>query len=248
MGQDWQSDTTFPNKVRKGLDRFCNQLRESLGEQLVSVILYGGLAKGEYAPSSSDVNVMLVLKEVTVEALDKAASPVRQGMRDFGLTLMVMMEDGLRRSTDVFPIKFLDMQKHHRVLWGKDVLADLPITKDHLRLRCEQEIKNLLLRLRQFYLQRGTRSELVESTLDTAISSFLGSLSALLVLKTGHTPTAKGAIAEAAIRELGLDEKPLQDVLALKAGKYKPDATELKRLYGAFMATVQKAADIVDEL
>ena len=72
-------------------------------------------------------------------------------------------------------------------------------------------------------------------------------MSALLILKTGDTPTAKKDIAEAAIREFGFEEKPLHDVLELKLGDYKPDALELKRLYGAFMATVQIAADIADQ-
>lgn len=58
MGQGWQSDTTVPESRRKGLELLCTQLRDALGEQLVAVILYGGLAKGEYAPASSDVNVM----------------------------------------------------------------------------------------------------------------------------------------------------------------------------------------------
>ena len=155
MGPNREVTAVLPTPVSQGLERFCSQLQEALGEQLVSVILYGGLAKGEYAASSGDVNLMVVVNEVTVEALDKAISPVQQGMRDFGLAVMLLSEDNLRRSTDVFPIKFLDMQQHHRVVWGKDVLADLLIAKDHLRLRCEQEIKNLLLRLRQFYLHRA---------------------------------------------------------------------------------------------
>ena len=248
MGIDLRIEAKLPEKVSTGLGRLCNQLHEALGDQLISVILYGGLVKGEYSPRTSDVNVLLVLKEVTVEELDKAAAPVQWGMREIGLAVMVVTEIGLHGSTDVFPIKFLDMQQHHHVLWGKDVLANLSIAKDHLRLRCEQEIRNLLLRLRQLYLQRGHRPEFIESTLDSAISSFLKSLGAVLILKTGQAPTAKKEIAETAARELGLDAKPLHDSLALKDGKYKPAAEELQRLYGAFMATVQKAADIVDKL
>ena len=79
------------------------------------MILYGGLAKDEYEPRTSDVNVMVVLKEVTVEVLDKVASPVQEGLRAFRLAVMVLSENDLRRSTDVFPIKFLDMQKYHRL-------------------------------------------------------------------------------------------------------------------------------------
>jgi hypothetical protein len=70
----------------------------------------------------------------------------------------------------------------------------------------------------------------------------------LLILKTGQAPNGKQAVAEAAARELALDGKPLRDVLALKAGDYKPDAAELKRLYGAFMSVVEKAADMVEQL
>ncbi|MEE9158437.1 MAG: hypothetical protein V3U60_08635 [Gammaproteobacteria bacterium] len=243
--EDWRTDSSLPQSVRGGLEQLCDQLEAALGERLISIILYGGLAKGEYAPQSSDVNVMLVLTEVTIETLDKAAAPVRQATRDFGLSVMVFAEDGLGRSMDIFPIKFLDMQRHHRVLWGKGI--NLSVAEDHLRLRCKQEIKNLSLRLRSSYLQRSAHSELLEATLTHGISSFVMGLSALLFLKTGDTPTAKRDIAEAAVRELGLEEKPLSDVFALKLGEYKPDALELKRLYGAFMATVERAADIADQ-
>jgi hypothetical protein len=167
-------------------------------------------------------------------------------MRDFRLAVMVLSETDLRRSAAVFPTKYLDIQQHHRVLWGQAVLADLTVAQDHLRLRCEQEIKNLLLRLRQFYLHRAHYPELIESTLARAISSLLASLRVALVIKNGEAPIEKAAIAEAAARDLGLDGAVLRDVLALKAGEHKPQRDELGRLYNAFMLTVQKAADWVD--
>jgi hypothetical protein len=134
------------------------------------------------------------------------------------------------------------------VLCGRDVLADLDITDAHLRLRCEQEIKNLLLRLRQFYVQRQHRPELVEATLGRAVSSFLTDLGVVLLLKTGAAPVGKEAIAEAAARELGLDGQVLHEVLALKGGTRQPNADELKRLYDEFMRSVEQAAEIVDGL
>ncbi len=241
-------DTDLPTPVRKGLDRFCDDMRKTLEDQLVTVAVYGGLAKGEYDPASSDVNVLVVLKEVTLDALDKAAPHVRQGSRDFRLEVMLLSENDLRHSTDVFPIKFVDMQRHHRVLFGKDALSDLTIHPDHLRLRCEQEIKNLLLRLHKLYLHRAHHSDLIEGTLTSGISSYLMSVSALLSLKTGDAPSGKHAIAEAAIQELQLDGKLIHDLLALKSGEYEPDAATLKQLYGGFLTTVRKTAEIVDRL
>lgn len=247
MKPDDTLEEALPALVREGLRRLCVSLQEALGEQVVSVVLYGGLAKGEYAPDTSDVNVMVVLDEVTVAVLDKAVPVIQSGVRDFRLAPLVLSEDDLRRSTAVFPVKFLDMQRHHLLLWGREVLADLIVTRDHLRLRCEQEMKNLLLRLRQFYLQRAHRPELIETTLTRSLSSLLTSLNVLVELKTGQTAASKRAVIEAA-EKIGLDSRALREVLALKRGEVKPDAAGLKRLYDAFMTTVQQAAALVDTL
>jgi len=235
----------LPDAVRKGQERLCAQLLETFGKQLVSVVMYGGLAKGEYNPDNSDVNMMIVLDEITVSELDKATPIIQEGVHDFRLAALLLSEDDLRRSTEIFPVKFLDMQRHHLVLWGKDVFADLAIARDYVRLRCAQEITNLLLRLRQFYLQRSHRPELIESTLTRAISSFLTSLNTLVELKGGQAALKKSAIIDAS-EKIGLDTQVLRHVLALKRGELKPDTQELKRLYDLFMLTVQKAAALVD--
>jgi hypothetical protein len=46
MERDWRSAIALPVSVREGLERCCHQLRDALGEQLVAVILYGGLRRG----------------------------------------------------------------------------------------------------------------------------------------------------------------------------------------------------------
>ena len=244
-----ESFADLPATVQKGLERFCNRLQDALGDRLESIIVYGELAKKEqYQSRTSTANVLVVVKEVSVEVLAQIAAPLRKGVRDFRLAAMVLSEDELRSSTDVFPVKFLDMQEHHLLLCGRDVFAELPIAEDHIRLRCEQEIKNLMLRLRSFYLGRAHRMNLVERTLTTTISSFLNNLRALLLLKTGEAPVLKTAIAKTAAEEFQLDAKLLNEILALDGRKPRPKAAELKQLYNSFMATVQKAASVVDQL
>ena len=242
-------DRDLPETVRGHLTAFCERLRGALGDSLISVIVYGDLVKGEdFDPGRSDVNVMVVLSEVDARTLDRAVSPVTKGARRWRLRTFVVSEDDLRSSTDVFPIKFLDMQKHHRLLCGKDVLADLSISREHLRLRCEQEIKNILLRLHNVYLHRDLRRINLRHALSGAASAFLNSLSAALDLKTGGSPTPRREIAAAAAREFGLDATTLAGVLDLLDQTSKPNSDELRALYDDFMATVHKAAHAVDQL
>ena len=66
MATDELRKGILPDSIRAGVDRFCERLQNALGDQLVSIVLYGGLAEGEYSPGHSDVNVMVVLKDVSV--------------------------------------------------------------------------------------------------------------------------------------------------------------------------------------
>ncbi len=168
-------------------------------------------------------------------------------MRDFRLAVLILSEDELRRSTDVFPIKFLAMQRRHYILYGSDVLSDLQISREHLRLRCEQEIKNLMLRLHQFYLRWADYPEQIENTLNRAVPAFVRALGVAVELKTETIPQTNDSIVEAA-EELGLNTEPIRHSLALKRGESKLGADELKQLYGSFMQSVHKAAELVDML
>lgn len=234
---------TVTNDVNQQVARWCEGFATDLGDSLQSIVLFGGLAKGEFVPSQSDVNVLIVFRTINVAVLDRAAPLVRQGSLEFGLSAMLLTEGDLRDSADVFPIKFLDMQRRHKVLWGEDPFAKVNVTHDHLRLRCEQELRNLSLRLRQSYIQRIDRPELLQSALSRAVSSLLVNAGVLLELKAGKlADTKQDALAH--IAQLGIAVEPVRQAWALKRGEIKLDAGALRTLFASFMDAVQQTADL----
>jgi len=247
MASNESLDGQLPTSVQSGLDRFCENMQGALGDQIISIVLYGGFVEKDFIPENTTVKVMVVLKAVSVELLDQAAIPVQVGCREFGLAVLLLSEDELRRSTDVFPIKFLDMQRRHRLLQGQDVLSDLQIAHDHLRLRCEQEIKNLMLRLHHYYLQQAPYFERVEKTLIQGGSSFVISLRVLVELKTGTTPANNEEVFEQA-EILGLNIEPVLKCLSLRRGNLELTTDELKHLYDFFMRSVHRAAEFIDTI
>jgi len=238
-------ETTIPTDVEQGLNEFCTSLSVACGPQLISVLLYGSVAKGEYVRGKSDVNVLLMLTESSLDGLDRLRPVIAQAQLNLPLSVMVLTKADLDDAADVFSVKFLDIQRHHRVLFGPDVAPDLNVTTERLRRQCSRELMNLQLRLRQFYLQRALRPELIEKTLTQMLSPFLTILGVLLELKTGIAPPTKAAAASAA-DQLGLDRPLLEKLLGLKRGDLKPDAASLKTLYAGFMQTVQQATGLVN--
>jgi predicted nucleotidyltransferase len=231
------------NDVDQRVALWSENFARTLGDSLLSLVLYGGLAKGEFVPYQSDVNVLIVFRTATIEVLDRAAPLVRQGALEFRLAAMLATEADLRDLADVFPIKFQDMQRRHKVLWGEDPFPKVNVTREHLRLRCEQELHNLSLRLRQSYVQRTDRPELLQAALSRAVSSLLVNLGVLFELKTGK-PSENKQDALTNATQLGIPLEPVRQAWALKRGELKPDSDTLRKLFASFMEAVQQAADV----
>ena len=158
--------TAVAETVNASLERFGTELAAVAGDSLVSLVLYGGVATSEYLPGTSDVNVMAVFTTVDVPLLDRMANVVTQAQREFGLALMILDEQDIPTCAEVFPIKFRNIQRHHRMLRGKEVLGQFEITRERLKRQCTRQIQNMQLRLRQFYLQRSHWPERIEDTLE----------------------------------------------------------------------------------
>ncbi len=138
------------------LGELVSRLKEAAGHNLESVILYGSAAHGDFQPGSSDLNVLCTLVSINVSELHRVAPVVRwwsQEMKE-PAPLFFLTEE-LARSTDVYAIESLDIKRAHKLLFGKDVVADLEIPMNLHRVEVERNLRDLLLKLRQHVLHAG---------------------------------------------------------------------------------------------
>src|ERR1017187_6396380 len=133
----------------KKLEEFVKRMREASGANLESVILYGSAVAGDFHPEFSDLNLFCVLRDSSFAAL-QALAPVAQWWDGQKQTPpLVMTRRELESSTDIFTIELLDMQWHHRVLFGEDVLQGLQISLHRHHVQVEYELREKLVLLRQ---------------------------------------------------------------------------------------------------
>ena len=72
------------NELHLILSRIAETAKEVFGEKLESVILYGSYARGDYTPES-DVDVMILVKEIAPEDLWKYKQPIIHVESELGL-------------------------------------------------------------------------------------------------------------------------------------------------------------------
>ncbi len=154
----------------KDLDRLSISLRDALGPRLKSVIVFGSHARGEYDPKRSNVNV-LVVSDLSYESLELMGPAVRDWIRQGHILPVLVAPDDLDDFARDFPIEFLDMQDHRRVIWGEDVLANLKVDSKHLESQVEHDLALLQLRLRQSLALANRDVGIVRRALERSASS-----------------------------------------------------------------------------
>tara|TARA_B110000014_G_scaffold235736_1_gene200488 strand:- start:150 stop:875 length:726 start_codon:yes stop_codon:yes gene_type:complete len=240
-------NSAIPENLASDISAFTSSLEKDLGDSLVSVVLYGGLVKNEMIKESDRVKIMVVIKDVKISNLDKVGDALLSTKRAGQIQLLTLTPLDLNSSTDVFPIKFLDMQQDYEILHGDDVVKDLEVGRDHLRIRCEQEIKNLMLKLRSMYLHSRKDTKVLQKILLKAYYSFLQSGDALAELKTGKVYRKENEVLEG-IESIGLDSALMKKIQELRSSDSDLEKETLQDLYEQFMEMIVKAAEMADQV
>lgn len=237
------SGTLLPPETQRDVQTFCASVEGVCDDRLVGVSLYGSGARDDFRPRQSDVNLLVVVTALPADLLVRLREPVGVARR-VGLSPLFLTESELRTSTDVFPVKYLAMKESHRVLLGRDVLGALPMGREHVRLRCEQELMNVVLRLRRHFLD-GSHG------LDRAIAGTAGQVAEVLRIAltlTGDGLVTRREVAEVAARRMGFEAAALAEALALRASEEWLPRPEIDRLFQRYLEAVRAAARFVDGL
>jgi hypothetical protein len=187
--------------------------------EVESVVLYGSAVHGDFHQVHSDLNVLCILPAIGVKQLAAVAPVVKWWTTtEKQPAPLFFTAEELRSAADVFAIELLDIQKDHRVLFGNDIFANLAVPMNLHRVQVEHELRTLLLKLRQQYLQTPHDLEILKAVLTKSHSSALTLLRHTL-LALGKTPassardifaqiaSASGADAGALAAGLELREK-----------------------------------------
>jgi predicted nucleotidyltransferase len=240
-----------PREAQAAVDRFVAAVREAFGAKLLSVVLYGSAASGDFVPGRSDVNLALVLESIELDLLARCRPHLATWRRD-GIALpLLLTPDDIRRSADIFPVEFLDIVEHHVLLHGTDFFADLSIDPRHLRFQVEHELKAKLVSLREAYLgglDQERTDALVEDLLGLSVPALLA-LGRNLLRVAGHQPPARKADTPAALeRALGVALPTLADLVARRARGQSLTGGEAVARFGQYLAEIDALARAVDRL
>jgi predicted nucleotidyltransferase len=232
-----------PVAVATALGRLTEELRAAAGDNLVALVLYGGLARGRHRGPRSDVDLAVVLEDAAPARVNAIAPVLMAAWRAARVEPWILGRAEIPRLAEVFPTRLLDIREHHLLLHGEDVFAGIEIDRAALRVRVEQELTNLSLRMRRNLVGLAGDPASIAAYLAGVARPLAIQLSALLRLAGRALPAEdrSAAIFAAAAESFELDGEALAALADLRQGEGGAD--DVAALLGRVQAAATRAAE-----
>ena len=120
----------LPDETQKRLQTYVKDVKGRFGEQLEGMLLYGSAVRGEFLPGRSNLNILLLVSSYDSAVLKQYSAVHRQWSKEQIVVPLFLTEEELRASAEVFPLEFLEIQEHHRVLGGRDPFIGFHVIPD----------------------------------------------------------------------------------------------------------------------
>lgn len=245
---EFQNVSSLPAEVQKHLIPCIRDLSVIDQDQMISVAVYGSAAGQNFIPGVSDINTLIVVREVSADFLKKSLRPIMRARRRRIAAPLILTREHIVSSLDVFPIEFLDMKERHVLIYGEDLLSGLEIRGEHTRLFCEQQIKGTLIRIRQTYLEVGLRKKGIEALLKDSLSSLFPVFRRMVILKGAVAPDDKETLLQTLGEVFQINPDDMVAIWKDRRNDERIAGEDVREVFGRYIARLEDLAKIADQL
>ena len=230
------------------LQQVTAETQNALGENLVSLVLYGSRAR-EDATAKSDVNLLIVLRDASVSQLEPLLKLVPGWIKQ-GVTAPVILEqEDLTRSLDTFALEFLEMAAARKVLAGVDPFADFTPDWQAVRWDLEEEAREKTVALQRRWLASGGKAKYLRAIIAETVPGFLPLLRGTLHLQQrSMNPIPTPKLFDGSLEWPGFNPQIWRKLWETAKGMQSPSSTDVTQLMKDYLAQTQALVRHIDRL
>jgi hypothetical protein len=238
----------IPKDPAEIFPEITDDFKKVFESDLISLILYGSAASGNYIPGKSDLNFLVILSEGGIDNLDKAIGTVTRWRKRQAAIPLFMTKAEIVSSLDSYPIEFLTMKKHYKLVYGEDVLGGLSFEPSHLRLQFERELRGKILHLRRGLLETEGQAKRLRELIKASFTAFISIFKALLYLKGIDIPQSRRDIIRTIAGRYSIDPDVFLKCADIKEDVDSIAAAEVKNLFMSYLKEIEKLSKLVDSM
>ncbi|MDD3012825.1 MAG: nucleotidyltransferase domain-containing protein [Candidatus Gastranaerophilales bacterium] len=232
----------------KTINTLIDELKNIFKERLVSVILYGSYASGNYQKGISDINLLVILDKLKSKDLKIANTAMKKWKKTGNPVPLFMDKDEWPTSCDVYAIEYSDIKERHKLLYGEDLVSSLSVEKNYLRLQCESEIKNLLVKLRQAYLANSDNIKVIDNIIKKSSTSFITVFRAVLRILDENVPPSHREVVDLFASKVNIDKDIFIEILELREKNRSISKDKIEDIIQKLIDSLYQALIFIDKI
>jgi hypothetical protein len=235
-------------KASERIQPFFEQILSGHQVKIHSLIVTGSAITEDFDSHKSDVNSLIVLKEMDLKFLEAIAPLGKKHGKQKVAAPLIMTPEYIAGSLDVFPIEFLNFKLIHLTAFGEEILDNIEIHSQNLRHQCEWEIKTKLIGLRQGYLGAQADRRLLSENFGSIITGSIPLFRGIIFLLENETPIQQNEVIKALSDSVAIDTSVFSTALKVKQKIIKPSIDEFNEIFENYYAALEKLERIIDEI
>ncbi|MFH1414520.1 MAG: hypothetical protein ABIH89_00320 [Elusimicrobiota bacterium] len=218
--------------MAKNSDFQFEEIKELNKDNLISIIRH------------NTNHVLVLLKEINFNNLLEN-SRIAKKLQKNKIILMYLTKEYMKTSCDVYPLEYISMKNSYEVVYGDDILQELNVPTDNVRLESEQKIKGALIRITQIILEMGDRKKELSKTVFLAVEDIVHGIKGLLNLAGVTLPDTAAAVLDSAQKQFNIELQPVKDIVNWRSGTAPED---YKKLIYDFYEKIEELAVLADKM
>lgn len=235
----------LPEETQKLLQVYATDVKSAFADQLEGLLIYGSAVRGEYLPGRSNLNLLLLVAGYDAATLKRYEPVHKRWSKEGVITPLFLTDQEIRASSALFPLEFVEIQEHHRVLGGRDPFVGFHVDMARVGDAVMQGLAGHVLRLRQRFVESGGANDAVMILLPLAVTSTVPLLRGIQRMRSWPVLAQSDAVIKDVADRLQIDLQGFHDALMLKRGIISPGPAEIPRLFDRYLEAATTLAEVV---
>ena len=226
---------------------FDRILAEKKGDVLALHVI-GSAVTDDFDPERSDINSMIVLREMDLGLLDLLASLRREFQASRIGPPMLMTSDYIERWHNVSPVELLDVKLVNSLVYGADYFSHLDIGRVPVRLQCKRELRNRLIALSRGYVRASaSKRELTELMVDS-VYGLAPLIRGIIYARGDEPPVTIAPLFDALASFIGGAALSFKEVYWTKLRETKMPIARVRAVLKDYYRSIETLIDLVDKI
>ena len=226
---------------------FFSKVIESKKDDILALHVIGSALTDDFDPERSDVNSLVVLKQMDLNFLDLVASFCRQDPKL--AAPMLMTPNYIERWRDVSPIELLDLKLVNKLVYGTDIISSIEIDPAAVILQCKRELRNRLIRLSWGYVRAEGHKAGLSELLQDSVAGLAPIMRGIIYARGEQPPLTIAPLFDALASFVGTTQAlSFKEVYWMRLREIKIPVSQVRAILKDYYRAIEALIDGVDRI